>query len=263
MPRKQNKKLNPFLKLFLIFAIIILLIIAGLWIMRKDKPVVIETTEVTSVPVKQQPVIDYNKIEKDTALKELMEQRKTDYGIANGVDVIVKSDEALKIGDSTVPMQRIIEKIRLKSGEIVESDIGSKKQVPKYQIETFGIYIVKKGDSIWNIHFNFLKDYFDHKGISLAPTSDEPNPSGYSSGVGKILKFSEKIVSIYNIKENRLDVDLDLIQPLNKLVVYNMTQIFGLIDSINYNNVNSIQFDGETLWVPAQCGFVSIFSRNN
>ena len=252
MPRKENKKLNFFLKLFLIVAIIILLIIAGLWIMPKDKPVVIKTTEVKSIPVKKQTVIDYNKIEKDAALKELMEQRKTDYGIANGVDVIVKSDEALKIGDSTVPMQRIIEKIRLKSGEIVESDIGSEKKVPKYQIETFGIYIVKKGDSIWNIHFKFLKDYFDHKGISLAPTSDEPDTSGYSSGVGKILKFSENIVSIYNIKENRLDVDLNLIHPLNKLVVYNMTQIFGLIDSIDYNNVNSIQFDGETLWVPSE-----------
>ena len=252
MPKKQNGKLIFFLKLFLMFAIIIVLIIAGFWIMSKDKSVVIGTTDVKPTPVIKQPVIDYNKIKNDTALKELMEQRKTDYGIENGVDIIVRSDEALKIGDSTVPMQRIIEKIRLKSGEIVESDIGSGKKDPKYKIETFGIYIVKKGDSIWNIHFKFLKDYFDHKGIPLAPTSDEPNQLGYSSGVGKILKFSENIVSIYNIKENRLDVDLNLIHPLNKLVVYNMTQIFGLIDSIDYNNVNSIQFDGETLWVPSK-----------
>jgi len=252
MPRKSTGKLIFFLKLFLIFAIIIILIIAGFWIMSKDKPALIGTTDVKPDPVIKQPLIDYNKIKNDTSLKELMEQRKTDYGIANGVDIIVKSDEALKIGDSTVPMQRIIEKIRLKSGEIVESDIGLEKQVSQYKIETFGIYIVKKGDSIWNIHFQFLKDYFDHKGISLAPTSDEPNQSGYSSGVGKILKFSENIVSIYNIKENSLDVNLSEIHPLNKLVVYNMTQIFGLIDSIDYNKVNSIQFDGETLWVPSE-----------
>ncbi len=252
MPIKKNEKSKFSLKLSLIFVVIIILIIAGLWLMSKDKPVATDTTEVKPIQVKKQSVIDYNKIEDDTALKEMMEQRKTDYGIENGVDVIIKSNEALKIGDSTVPMKRIIEKIRLKSGDIVESDIGSAKKDPKYKFETFGIYIVKKGDSIWNIHFKFLKDFFDHKGIPLAPTSDEPNQSGYSSGVGKILKFSENLVSIYNIKESRLDLDLNLIQPLNKLVVYNMTQIFGLLDSIDYRNVNSIQFDGKTLWIPSE-----------
>ncbi|MCD6186207.1 MAG: hypothetical protein J7K84_10585, partial [Deltaproteobacteria bacterium] len=60
--------------------------------MSKDKPVVIGTTDVKPNPVIKQPVIDYNKIKNDTALKELMEQRKTDYGIENGVDIIVRSD---------------------------------------------------------------------------------------------------------------------------------------------------------------------------
>jgi uncharacterized protein (UPF0248 family) len=252
MPIKKNKKSKFSLKLGLILVVIFIFIIAGLWLMPKYKPVVTDTAEVNPIQVKKQSVIDYNKIEDDTALKEMMEQRKTGYGIKNGVDLIIKSDEALKIGDSTVPMGRIIEKIRLKSGEIVESDIESLQKDPKYKIETFGIYIVKKGDSIWNIHFKFLKDFFDHKGIPLAPTSDEPDQSGYSSGVGKILKFSENLVSIYNIKENRLDLDLNLIHPLNKLVVYNMTQIFGLLDSIDYQNVNNIQFDGETLWIPSE-----------
>ncbi|MBL0700971.1 MAG: hypothetical protein JJV92_08825 [Desulfosarcina sp.] len=252
MPIKKTENSKFFLKLSLIFVVIILLIIAGLWLISKDKPVITDTTEVAHIPVKKQSVVDYNNIENDTALKEMMEQRKTDYGIENGVDVILKSDETLKIGHSTVPMKKIIEKIRLKSGEIVESDIGSAKKDSKYKFETFGIYIVKKGDSIWNIHFKFLKDFFDHKGIPLAPSSDEPNQSGYSSGVGKILKFSENLVSIYNIKENRLDIDLNLIHPLNKLVVYNMTQIFGLLDSIDYKNVNGIQFDGETLWIPSK-----------
>ncbi|HBN26514.1 MAG TPA: hypothetical protein DD405_03480 [Desulfobacteraceae bacterium] len=250
MPIKKNKK-SFFVKAGLIFACIILLVVAGLWIALKDKHAGTESPEVKTIAVKKQHVIDYNKIGKDTALKEMMEQRKADYGIENGVDVIVQSDEAVKIGDVTVPMQRIIEKIRLKSGEIVESDIGPSKKNRNYKNETFGIYIVKKGDSIWNIHFNFLKGYFVHKGIPLAATSDEPDRFGFSSGVGKILKFSENLVSIYNIKENRLDMDLDLIHPLNKLIIYNMTQIFGLLDSIDYKNVNSIQFDGEVLWIPS------------
>jgi hypothetical protein len=59
------------------------------------------------------------------------------------------------------------------------------------------------------------------------------------------------MIHIYNIEERRLDVDLDLIQPLNKLVVYNMTQIFALLSQIDYTHVNHIRFDGETIWIPA------------
>jgi hypothetical protein len=39
---------------------------------------------------------------------------------------------------------------------------------------------------------------------------------------------------------------------LTKLVVYNMDQIFALLDLIEYQHVNNIQFDGETLWVSAK-----------
>jgi hypothetical protein len=35
-------------------------------------------------------------------------------------------------------------------------------------------------------------------------------------------------------------------------VVYNMDQIFKLLDLIDYERVNHIQFDGETLWIPSQ-----------
>jgi hypothetical protein len=89
----------------------------------------------------------------------------------------------------------------------------------------------------------------DHKGVTLSPLADEPDIKGFSSGIGKILKFSEKTVSIYNIKERKIAVDLNLIYPLSKVVVYNMDRIFALLDRIDYNNANRIQFDGETLWI--------------
>lgn len=53
-------------------------------------------------------------------------------------------------------------------------------------------------------------------------------------------------------EKNKLDVDLNLIFPLTKRVVYNMDQIFALLDLIDYEHVNNIQFDGETLWVSAK-----------
>ena len=70
--------------------------------------------------------------------------------------------------------------------------------------------------------------------------------------MGKLLKFSENIVYIYNIREKKLDMDINIIHPLSKIVVYNMNQVFALLNQIDYNQVNLIHFDGETLWIPAE-----------
>jgi hypothetical protein len=111
--------------------------------------------------------------------------------------------------------------------------------------------VVRPNDNIWNIHFNFLKDLFRHKGIAISPLADEPTPTGRSSGVGKLLKFSENMVAIYNIREHRLDANLDRITPDSKVVVFNFNKVFDMLDQIDYRNINHIQFDGETIWIPA------------
>jgi nitrogen regulatory protein PII len=235
----------------IIVSFIILVTAAGVWFWwQKDSKVTTQNMpEKVHIPATAETVIDYNNIEKDKALITLMQKRKAEYGIEKGVDIIAKSDESLKIGDSTVSMQEILDKIRIKSGDIVEKDLKSNKMGPTKNSEAFGIHVVQTGDNIWNIHFNFMKDYFAHKGISLSPLSDEPARGGQSSGVGKLLKFSESTVNIYNIKEHKIDVDLNLIYPLSKVVIYNMDQIFALLDLIDYEHVNRIQFDGETLWI--------------
>ena len=124
--------------------------------------------------------------------------------------------------------------------------------MPSGGVEAYGIYVVRPGDNIWNIHFLFLKDYFARRGITLSPRSDEPDRRGYSSGVGKILKFSETMVYIYNIRQHKLDVDLNLIHPRSKIVIFNMAEALSLLDQIDYRNVKQIKFDGETLWIPAE-----------
>jgi len=240
-----------------IIAIIIVIIGTGvigyrLWPQKDAEPVAPQIPKKILVPVKPQPVIDYNELNKDQKLKELMQERKAKYGLKKGIDIITKSDESVKIGESTIPMQEILDEIRLKLGDIIEKDLKSDRTGSGRDTKEFGIYVVQPGDNIWNIHFKFLKDYFDHKGVVLSPLSDEPSQSGQSSGVGKLLKFSENTVQIYNIKEHKLDIDLNLIIPLSKIVVYNMEQIFALLDLIDYEKVNRIQFDGETLWIPAE-----------
>jgi hypothetical protein len=304
------------------------------------------------IPIKIQQPIDYEKN------PDLMTQRKAELGLGKGVDMIVKPGETIRVGDTLVSMDEILDKIRLKTGAIEEksisdqsgtasaprqidlptaidrlralekeyaqlkagvdsisdptdtaprrhlekiteqvrmyrqykdvlqkladaekmlaganqdSTVATTRQIEKLtqekaELETailaaaqadrnlnaYGIYIVRPGNNIWNIHFQFLRDYFIHKGVSLSPAADEPGLGGQSSGVGRLLKFSENMVHIYNLREKKIDPDLNLIHPLSKIVVFNLARVFAMLESINFNEVDRIRFDGETLWLPAK-----------
>ncbi|ETR72326.1 MAG: hypothetical protein OMM_01802 [Candidatus Magnetoglobus multicellularis str. Araruama] len=126
-------------------------------------------------------------------------------------------------------------------------------QSPKpYETSTYlGIRVVYPGANIWDIHFDLLKDYFQHKGVTISPLADEPKKSGESSGVGKILKFSEQLVNIYNLETQSFENNLNVIHPMTVIVVYNMSQIFGILDDIDYSVIDRIEFDGESLWIPS------------
>lgn len=124
--------------------------------------------------------------------------------------------------------------------------------LPDESLDVYGVYVVRRGDNVWNIHFGFLKEYFQNRDIGLSPSADEPVRPGVSSGVGRLLKFSENMVHIYNLKENRLSPDLNIIHPLSKIVVFNMAQVFDLLNQVDYNNIKHIRYDGENIWIPAQ-----------
>lgn len=202
-------------------------------------------------PVPSEKVIDYGKLTEktDKELTALMEERKEPYGVDKSIDMIVRPDESIKVGKETVRMQKILDEVRLRQGEILETDL--KAEIKPKEQEAFGIHVVRAGENIWDIHFNLLSEYYVHKGINLSPLADEPDRLGYSTGVGKILKFSENLVHIYNLRTRELDTDLHLIYPLSKIVVYNMGRVFALLNRIDYKDVNRIEFDGENLWLPA------------
>ncbi len=119
--------------------------------------------------------------------------------------------------------------------------------------EIYGIHVVRSGDNIWDIHFDFLREYLYHREIHLSPAADEPI-LGRSTGVGKILKFSENMVFIYNVREKRLVRDINLIHPRSKIVVFNMREALSMLSQIDYENIDRIYFDGETLWIPGAEG---------
>jgi len=231
----------------------------GLWFVlrvkeqpRKDSGGEPLSLQQERTPLPSEKVIDYGKLRdgKDEALSSLMKERKEPYGIEEGIDMVVRSDESIKVGDETVEMREIADEVGLKLGEILEVDL--KTGVGQGAGHVYGIHVVQPGENIWEIHFRLLEDYYDNKGIALSPLSDEPDDLGHSSGVGKILKFSEEMVHIYNLKERKLETSLDFIYPLSKIVVYNMGHVFALLDRINYKDVERIAFDGETLWLPAE-----------
>jgi hypothetical protein len=211
-----------------------------------------------SIP--DEKVIDYNRIDDDENLQVLIKERKENFGLDKGVDIIVSAEESFKVGDSIIPMKEILNKIRIKRGYVIEEGLSDKPLGDALDMQdlygkndnSFGIYFVKPNDNFWNIHFRFLQEYFENKNIRLSPLADKPDNQGFSSGIGKILKFSENIVHIYNIRDRKMDVNLNLIHPENEIVIFHMAEILSLLDQIDLVNVDMIQFDGENLWISTE-----------
>jgi hypothetical protein len=248
----KDAKSDNSLKIIIAIIIIILAIIVIYFVANKEKQTNIAEQPVKKVMPKQietkpAPTIDYSELEKDKNLKKTMEERKKKYDIKNSLDMIVASNETFKIKKYEISMAEILKQAALKRGDVVEENIGSDKK--DVNIKQYGIYVVRSGDNIWNIHFNILKEYYSLKNISVGTRVDEPDKKGFSSGVGKILKFSETQVIIYNLEKGIIDSDINIIEPLTKIIIYNMDETFSLLDEINFENVDRLQFDGKTIWI--------------
>lgn len=198
------------------------------------------------------PEIDYKKLDKDKALHDLMARRKKELGIKNSLDMVVKSDESFKVGKITVSMKDVLEKTFLKNKKIFEEKIGESGEIKPDKVKAYGIYVVHPGDNLWDIHFRLIREYYKARGIIISKRADEPVKGGFSSGFGKVLKFSEKMVVIYNLLEHKVDTNINLLHPLSKVIVYNMKEVFSLLKTIDYKNVDKLKFDGETLWISAK-----------
>ena len=155
-----------------------------------------DDTVIVKGVIKKIPEIDYKKLNKDQKLKELMDKRKKELGLENSLDMVVKSDESFKLGKVTISMKDILEKTFLKNKKIFEEQIGPSGEIKPAKISEYGIYVVQPGDNLWNIHFRPIKEYYKSKGITIPDKADEPLAGGLSSGMGKVLKFSEKMVVI-------------------------------------------------------------------
>jgi hypothetical protein len=264
MLEKTFKRLNK-KTLILLVSFVVIVMVALVFIFRVGtENLLVEQKAVREVKgkVKTKTVLDYNSLGNDHELSDLMKKRKEKYGVEKGLDMVVKPGEDLTVGDDTVSMQNILDQTSLNKGNIIEKDLDDGKSgslkygvkgagEKKEEFGEYGVYVVRPGDNIWNVHFTILKEYFETKNITISSSSDEPSGNGYSSGVGKLLKFSESMVLIYNLKEKRVDTNLNLIHQLSKIVVYNMVEVSSLLDRIDVQNIDNLEFDGKTIWIPA------------
>ncbi len=202
------------------------------------------------ISIQQPSLIDYSRIDKNAELRDLMKTRKSQYGVDAGVDMIAKSEETLKVGNSVVPMKEIVNKIRLNQLQVIQD--GLSLPTEPHPDDAYGIYVVKPGDSIWKIHYNLLRGYFEQQGVKLAWWSDEPLRNGKSSGVARILKYSESMVSIYNVKERKVETNLNHLETDSKIAVFNITQTLERFRQIDYQHLNSVRFNGKNLIIPAE-----------
>jgi len=225
-------------------------------------------------PQSQPQIVDFGKIEEktDLTLGEMILKRKQEFGLKDSVDMVVKPEESIRIGRETVSVRDILAEIESQmqgltetlqpdqatSGgrEILEEDLSKpRKEVEpppppsvRKSVVYYGVYVVRPGDNLWNIHFNFLKEYFKHRGITLSPTDDEA-AAGRSTGVAKILKYAETMVHIFNMKTKKLDHDLDMLAPHEKVVIFNLTHLNNILGPVvSRNQFNQVRFDGRSLY---------------
>ena len=181
--------------------------------------------------------------------KKLMDERKAEYGVDKGLDMVIKSNEIASINDKTIDMQKLEESEMIHKGELVSSDLKG-EDLKKSQ--NYGLYVVKSGDNLWDIHFRLLRELFNNNGIKLSIKADQPIKDGYSSGVGKILKFSEKMVRIYSLDSNALYFDINSIEPQGKVVIYKMNEIDSLLKDMTIKEIDNVIFDGKNIWIESK-----------
>ncbi|MBW2141908.1 MAG: hypothetical protein JRG97_12705 [Deltaproteobacteria bacterium] len=169
---------------------------------------------------------------------------------------IAEEDISLKSSSVVSPLRKALNRPSqpdsLPSSEpsATKEDSMSRATTPAKSADSYyGIYVVRPGDNLWNIHFAFLREHLGSRGFNILPDADEPF-GNKSSGVGRILKFAESMVSIFNIKTMRLSEDLNLLEPHEKIVIFNLTLLHNILGSLTVEQLDVIRFDGRDLLLP-------------
>ncbi|MEJ5364337.1 MAG: hypothetical protein WHS86_04490 [Desulfosoma sp.] len=194
------------------------------------------------------------------------DQRKEAFGLKSSVDHVVQSREPFNAHGRQWTVEEIQRRLAGRAGQGPsrtaepntlgdfvrkpapgESTQGEQKRPTLY----YGVRSVRPGENLWRIHYGVVREYFARRGIELPNRADQPRADGRSSGVGRILKFLEGIVYVYNTRENRLVEDLDLLYPNDLIVFFKISEVFQALDQVNAEELDAVRYLGPTLQVKA------------
>ena len=68
--------------------------------------------------------------------------------------------------------------------------------------------------------------------------------------MGKILKFAEHMVGVYNLETGTMSPNLNVIEPGKKAVIYNLSEIFEQLSKIDPRDLTGVSYDGRVLFFP-------------
>lgn len=193
-------------------------------------------------------------------------ERKEAFGLKSSVDHVVQSQEPFTAHGRQWTVDEIQRRLAgratqgaQETGE--EKFIGGfvRKPAPGKSVEGdpkrptvyYGVRSVRPGESLWGIHYGVVRESFARRGIELPPRADQPRPDGRSTGVGRILKFLEGVVFVYNIRENRLVEDLNLLYPNDLIVFFKISEVFEALDQVRPEDLNAVRYVGPTLLLKA------------
>lgn len=248
-----------------------------------EKPPVMPLVKIpakTEPPVPQ--LIDFQKLKdkSDPTLENTINQRKEDFGLDTSVDMVVSQEESIRVGEETIPLAEILARIEnqeidpdslpvihlptddraLDVQDLSENDttpIAEKieplsESIPAKAIsDYYGVYVVRAGDNLWDIHFAILREYLKKKNIDLPVNADERRTrNGKSSGVSRILKYAESMVHIFNMKTRTISSNLDMLEPETKVVVLNLSHLNRILGAIRPENLDQVHYDGKELYLP-------------
>ena len=65
--------------------------------------------------------------------------------------------------------------------------------------------------------------------------------------MARILKYAERMVHIYSLKDNELSDNLDLIKPNEKIVIFNITRLDKILRELNAEEIKKVHLEGDNL----------------
>lgn len=184
------------------------------------------------------------------------DERQEAYGLEDSVDFIVRPDEPFEIAGKQWTIDEIFKRLHpaIEHERILpsiqEADIGSALRKPiKPQSPARGepaayyaVRVVLPEDNLWNIHYAIIQEYLARRDIILSPWADEPYRNGRSSGVGRLLKFIEGLVYVYNLNQNQLKADIHLIYPNEIIVFFKISDLFAALDKLQPEDLQRLRY---------------------